>query len=69
MENLSKTEIVLLVIAVYLFFRVVKELAWIRLYAFILKLKADGKLIPENDPNNIEGKSYNELLKQTKSII
>lgn len=69
MENLSKTEIILSVIVLYLFFRVVKELAWIRLYTFILKLKADGKLLPENDPKNIEEKSYNELLKQTKSII
>jgi hypothetical protein len=69
MENFTKTEVVLFVLVAYLFFRMVKELAWIRLYAFVVKLKADGKLIQENDPNNMEGKTYNELLKQTKSII
>ena len=69
MENLTKTEVVLLVLAAYLFFRMVKELAWIRLYAFVVKLKAEGKLRPENDPNNMQGKTYSELLKQTKSII
>lgn len=69
MENISKTEIFLLILIGYLFFRVVRELALIRLHAFIIKLKAEGKLRNENDPNNIEEKSYNEVLKHAKSIF
>jgi len=69
MENIDKTDIALFILAGYLLFRAIKELAWIRLYSFIIKLKADGKLIPENDPNNVQKKMYEKLLKETKSII
>ena len=69
MEHLGKTGIILLLLFAYLFYRLVKELAWIWVYTLIIKLKAEGKLIPENDPNNIESKIYNEVIKQTKSIL
>lgn len=39
-------------VLIYLLFRLVKEIAYIKMYAFIIKLQAEGKLKPENDPNN-----------------
>ena len=69
MENLTKSDFILIVIGIYLFFRLFKELAWIKLYSFIIKLKAEGKLIPENDPANISTKTYEKLLKQQSRFL
>ncbi|MCA6436512.1 MAG: hypothetical protein IM600_04950 [Bacteroidetes bacterium] len=48
---------------VYLLFRLVKEIAYIKMYVFILKLQAEGKLTPEKDPNNEAIIAKNQLEK------
>jgi hypothetical protein len=66
---MTKTEIILLIIAVLLLFKLIKELAYIRLYAFMLRLKAEGKLIPENDPNGLVEKTEKELKKNSNKYF
>jgi hypothetical protein len=44
MKNLL---IITAIIAVFVFYKIIKEIVHIRLYTFTLKLKANGKLIPK----------------------
>jgi hypothetical protein len=60
---MTKTEIVLICVAVYLFFRLLKEFAYIKLYVFILKLQSEGKLLPDSDPHGVAEKTKNDLKK------
>ncbi|MDX2172573.1 MAG: hypothetical protein SFY56_05590 [Bacteroidota bacterium] len=66
---MTKTEIILLIIAAFLLFKLIKELAYIRLYAFMLRLKAEGKLVPENDPNGIVDNMEKELKKNSNKYF
>lgn len=66
---MTKTEIILLIIAVLLLFKLIKELAYIKLYAFMLRLKAEGKLVPENDPNGIVDNMESELKKNSNKYF
>jgi len=55
---MTKLDIILLAIAIYMVFKLIKEMMYIRLYAFMLRLQANGKLRPDDDPNGV--------VKQTK---
>jgi len=63
---MEKTEIFLTVLAILLLFKLVKELMYIRLYSFIIKLQSEGKLIPENDPNGV-AESIKKRLEKNRS--
>lgn len=66
---MTKTEIILVIIAVLLLFKLIKELAYIKLYAFMLRLKAEGKLVPENDPKGIVERTEIELKKNSTNYF
>ncbi|MFO0321627.1 MAG: hypothetical protein ACK504_04275 [Bacteroidota bacterium] len=66
---MTKTEIVLVSVAFYLFFRLLKEFAYIKLYSFILKLQSEGKLTAGSDPNGIAEKTKNDLIKNSTRWI
>jgi hypothetical protein len=66
---MTKPEIILLIIAVLLLFKLIKELAYIKLYAFMLRLKAEGKLVPENDPNGIVERTELDLKKNSNKYF
>lgn len=66
---MTKLEIILLIIAALLLFKFIKELAYVRLYAFMLKLKSEGKLVPENDPNGVVDNMENELNKNSNKYF
>jgi hypothetical protein len=70
MEDLTKTDYVLIILALYLFVRIFKELAWIKLYSFVLKLKVEGKLNEENESlTKIVEKVHAKLLKNRTKLI
>jgi hypothetical protein len=70
MEDLTKTDYVLIILALYLFVRIFKELAWIKLYSFVLKLKVEGKLNEENESSTkIVEKVHAKLLKNRTKLI
>jgi hypothetical protein len=66
---MDKTEIILLGVGILLLFKLVKELAYIKMYAFIIRLKAEGKLIPENDPNGVADKAEADLKKNASKYF
>lgn len=43
---MTKTELMFVALAAVIIFKLVKEIAYIRLYAFIIGLKAQGKFNP-----------------------
>ncbi len=62
---MNKTDIILIAIGIILLFKLIKEIFYIKLYSFIIRLKAEGKLIPENDPKGIADKAEEDLKKNT----
>lgn len=66
---MTKTDILLIAIGVILLFKLIKEIAYIRLYAFIIRLKADGKLKPESDPYQVVEKAEADLKKNASRYI
>lgn len=66
---MDKIEIVLLGVGILLFFKLIKELAYIKMYAFIIRLKAEGKLVTENDPNGVAGKVEADLKKNASKYF
>ena len=60
----TSLELIMGAVALYLIFRLVREVAYIRLYSLVLKLKADGKLRPENDPRGIADRAEADLAKR-----
>jgi len=66
---MTRTDIILTALGLIIVFKLVKEIAYIRLYAFIIGLKAQGKLIPGNDPNGIAEKTEAELKKNASRWI
>lgn len=66
---MAKTDILLMALGLIIVFKLVKEIAYIRLYAFIIGLKAQGKLVPENDPAGIADKTAAELKKNSSRWI
>lgn len=55
---MTKLDIILLAIAINMVFKLIKEMMYLRLCAFMLKLQADGKLQPDSD--------HNDVVKQTE---
>lgn len=66
---MTKTDIILIAIGVILLFKLIKEIAYIRLYAFIIRLKADGKLKPVSDPYQVAEKAEADLKKNSSKFI
>ena len=66
---MTKTEIILLGVGILMLFKLIKELMYIRLYSFIISLQAEGKLIPENDPNGLAKKAEEDLKKNSSKYI
>mgnify|MGYP000901238982 CR=1 FL=1 len=60
---MTKLDIILIAIAVYMVFKLIKEMMYIRLYAFMLRLQADGKLLPDSDPNGVVKQTEIQLKK------
>lgn len=58
---MSKLEYILIGVGIIMVFKLIKEMMYIRLYAFILKLQSEGKLEPESDPKGIAKKIKDEL--------
>jgi hypothetical protein len=67
--NLSKTEIALGILFAFFLFKIIKEISYILLYAFIIKLKSEGKLIPENDPLKLAEKVEKQLKENSTKFI
>lgn len=66
---MTKTEFILAAIGLIIIFKLIKEIAYIRLYAFIIGLKAEGKLIPGNDPAGIAERAAADLEKNSSRWI
>lgn len=66
---MTKLDVILIAAAILLLFKVIKEMMYIRLYAFILKLQADGKLTPESDPYGVAKKAEQDLKKNTSKYF
>lgn len=68
MEDLTKIDYFLIVLAFYLVVRLFKELAWIKLYTFVFKLKTEGKLNNNNSTQIVE-KVHSKLMKNKTRFI
>lgn len=66
---MGKIEILLIGAFILLLFKLIKELAYISLYSFILKLQSEGKLIPENDPYGVVKKTEENLKKNASKYF
>lgn len=66
---MGKIEILLIGAAVLLLFKLIKELAYISLYSFMLKLQSEGKLVPENDPYGVVKKTEENLKKNASKYF
>jgi hypothetical protein len=60
---MTKLDLILLAAAILLLFKLIKEMMYIRLYAFIIKLQGDGKLLEGADPKGLSKKAAEELHK------
>ena len=66
---MTKTDILLLGVFVFLLFKLIKEIAYIKLYAFIIHLKAEGKLTPEKDLYKVAEKAEADLKKNASKYF
>ncbi|MDI9339531.1 MAG: hypothetical protein QM534_03085 [Sediminibacterium sp.] len=66
---MGKIEILLIGAFILLLFKLIKELAYISLYSFILKLQSEGKLVPENDPYGVVKKTEENLKKNASKYF
>lgn len=66
---MGKIEILLIGAAILLLFKLIKELAYISLYSFMLKLQSEGKLVPENDPYGVVKKTEENLKKNASKYF
>lgn len=53
--------------AAFLLFRIVRELMYIKLYAFIIRLQSEGKLGAASDPAGIS-KSVKQLMERNSTL-
>ncbi len=60
---MTKLDLILIGVATLLLFKLIKEMMYIRLYAFIIKLQAEGKLTGESDPHGVAKKAEEDLKK------
>ena len=56
MENLNGTLIVLVAIATYLLYKVIHEIAFIKFYAFLIRLRSEGKLVDVTKKESLQTK-------------
>ncbi len=66
---MSSTTILIGILAVIVLFKLIKEMMYIRLYAFIIRLQSEGKLMKDSDPHGIADKVKNDLKNNSSKYI